>query len=60
MKLGVAAFGVFLLAIIIAGPFILIWALNTLFPVLDIGYTIETWLASLIISGFFTAKVQSK
>ena len=31
--------------------FINIWALNTLFPVLNIPFTIETWFASIIIFG---------
>lgn len=37
------------LALIIAGPILIIWALNTLFPVLAIPYTIWTWLAALIL-----------
>lgn len=45
-----------LIVLIIVGPFLLIWALNTLFPVLDIAYTLETWLASFIISATITAK----
>lgn len=31
--------------------FVNIWALNTLFPVLNIPYTLETWLASFVIFG---------
>ena len=38
-------------------PFIVIWALNTLFPILAIQYSFWTWLAMLIINihigGFF-------
>ena len=30
---------------VIFGPFITLWSLNTLFPVLAIPYTFETWLA---------------
>ena len=30
---------------IIFGPFITIWSLNTLFPVLAIPYSLETWAA---------------
>lgn len=26
-----------------------IWSLNTLFPVLAIGYSIETWFAALVL-----------
>jgi uncharacterized membrane protein len=43
-------FGValFLIAIII-GPLLGIWSLNTLFPVLAIPYTWETWLAFALL-----------
>jgi hypothetical protein len=36
--------------VIIAGPLLSIWALNTLFPVLAIPYTIETWAAVILIA----------
>jgi hypothetical protein len=39
--------------VIIFGPIVTIWALNTLFPVLAIPYTIETWLATVVIGGIF-------
>ena len=42
-----------IVAIVIAGPFLSIWALNTLFPVLVIPYTFDTWLAMLLIGGVF-------
>lgn len=35
--------------LILAGPLLLIWALNTLFPVLAIPYTVWTWVAALIL-----------
>ena len=43
------------LAIVAAIPFLSVWALNTLFGHvgLDIPYTVETWLASIIMSGYF-------
>lgn len=37
------------IAAIIFGPFITIWSLNTLFPVLAIPYTLETWAAAIAI-----------
>lgn len=40
-----------LLLVIIFSPFIAIWSLNTLFPLLAIPYTFETWLASLLLAG---------
>ena len=43
--------------ILIAGPLALIWAINTLFPVVAIPYTIETWLAAFIVPAAFKANV---
>ena len=34
---------------IVFGPFITIWSLNTLFPVLAIPYTLETWAATIAL-----------
>jgi len=44
---------ILIFAVIIFGPIVTIWALNTLFPVLAIPYTIETWLATVVIGGIF-------
>jgi hypothetical protein len=38
-----------LLLVIVIGPLATIWSLNTLFPVLAIPYTWETWLAAALI-----------
>ena len=47
IKLG---FGITLIAIaIVIGPLLGIWALNTLFPVLAIAYTWETWCAFALL-----------
>lgn len=48
------------LAIVIGAPIALIWSLNTLFPVLAIPYTLETWLAAFIIPGVIKATVNVK
>ncbi len=37
------------IALIIIGPIITIWSLNTLFPIVGIPYTLETWLAAFIL-----------
>ena len=42
-----------IVAIVVAGPLLSIWALNTLFPVLAIPYTLETWAAMGLIGGVF-------
>lgn len=48
---------VFIIAVIIAGPLISIWALNTLFPALAIPYTFWTWLAALCLAGAIKSNV---
>lgn len=60
MKLGVFGFVLFIVGVIIVGPLLLIWALNTLFPVLAIDYNLATWAASFIISATLNAKVNTK
>ena len=51
---------VFLGLLIALGPLLFIWALNTLFPVLEIDYNLSTWAAAFIISATLTSKVNSK
>lgn len=46
--------------LVVIGPFLTIWALNTLFPVLAIGYTFDTWLAAIILAGVFRSSVTMK
>ena len=41
----------------IGAPIATIWGLNTLFPVLNIPYTLETWLAAFIIPAALKANV---
>jgi len=48
-------FGLFLIAVaVIFGPLLGIWSLNTLFPVLAIPYTLETWAAFGLLFGSAT------
>lgn len=49
-----------IIAMVILGPFITIWALNTLFPILAIGYTLDTWAAIILLGGFLRANVTLK
>jgi len=46
--------------IVIAGPLLGIWALNTLFPALAIPYTLETWFAVILLSGLSRTTVGKK
>lgn len=45
---------VLIVAIIVFGPIAGIWSLNTLFPVLAIPYTLETWAAFGLLFGGVT------
>lgn len=44
------------IALIIFWPFVIIWALNTLFPILAIPFTFWTWLSMLVITATFAPK----
>ena len=44
---------IFVIIVVVFGPLLTIWSLNTLFPVLAIPYSIETWLATVVIAGIF-------
>ncbi len=46
------------LFLVVIGPFLTIWALNTLFPVLAIPFTFETWAAVVLIGAFLRTKVE--
>ena len=51
---------ILVVALIIAGPFLIIWALNTLFRVLAIPYTLWTWLAALVLGATVGPTVRVK
>ena len=42
---------VFVVLLIILAPIATIWSLNTLFPVLAIPYSFDTWASALILGG---------
>ena len=52
----------FLVAMFVFWPFVVIWALNTLFPVLAISMSFWTWLSVVIINitYFLPVKYRSK
>ena len=58
--LGIGVIIAFAILVILIGPLAVIWALNTLFPVLAIPYTLETWLAAFIIPAVFKTNVTVK
>lgn len=51
---------IFIIAIllIIFGPFLSIWAVNTLFG-LTIPFTLKTWFAALILGGLVSGRASS-
>jgi hypothetical protein len=54
------AFVILIVALfIVAGPLLVLWSLNTLFPVLAIPYAIETWFAALILGGLVKSRVNA-
>lgn len=55
MKESAAVFFLVVLALV-ASPLLLIWALRTLFPAAGAEYTVESWVAALVLILFFTAK----
>lgn len=44
--------------ILLAGPLLMIWSLNTLFPTLAIPYTLDTWAAAVFLGGLVSAKIK--
>jgi hypothetical protein len=65
MKSIIAVFGVTIGIIIIIGlavllPILYLWALNTLFPVLAIPYSLETWSAAVLLHIFFSKSIEIK
>lgn len=46
--------------IVVFGPLVILWALNTLFPILAIPYNFYTWLATVILNLTWMAKVSYK
>lgn len=58
-NLGILAIAALLIAAVILGPWVVIWAWNTLFgAVYAIPYTFWTWLAVLIIGVFIRSDVR--
>ena len=58
-NLGILAIVLLAIALVVVGPFLVIWAWNILFgSLLTIGYTLWTWLAVLIIGVFIRSDVK--
>jgi hypothetical protein len=51
---------IIVLLLVILGPIITIWALNTLFPTLAIPLTFETWVAALVLGGIVRGNIRKE
>jgi hypothetical protein len=51
---------IIVLLLVILGPIITIWALNTLFPSLAIPLTFETWVAALVLGGIVRGNIRKE
>lgn len=49
-----------IVALLALGPWLVIWAANTLFPVLAIEFNLATWFAVIVIGTFLRANVTVK
>jgi len=47
-----------IIAMVVVGPLLTIWALNTLFPVLAIDYNFSTWSATILLGAFLRGNVK--
>jgi hypothetical protein len=57
--IGVVALALLLIALVVLGPFIVIWAFNTLFgSVHTIDYTFWTWLSVIVLGAFISPHVK--
>lgn len=52
--------GLLIIAVVVLFPLAGVWALNTLFPVLAIPYSLETWAAVIILGSLIKANVTVK
>jgi len=51
---------VLIVALVVFGPFLTIWALNTLFPALAIPYTLETWAAVVLLGSLGNVRISNR
>lgn len=54
--MGITLMFAFVTAIIVFGPFLVVWALNTLVPVLAVPYSGWSWLAVVVLYLAFGAR----
>lgn len=49
-----------IIAVVIFAPWVTIWALNTLFPLLAIQFNLATWFAVIWVGAFLKTTVKTK
>jgi hypothetical protein len=49
-----------ILIVVLIGPFLTIWAFNTLFPAIAVPFNLSTWFAVVVLGAFFRANVSIK
>lgn len=59
-KLLAVPFILLIVAVIVFAPLAYIWALNTLFPVLNLEYSFVNWLAICLVHSFFHQTISVK
>jgi hypothetical protein len=50
----------FVVLLIVIGPLLTIWCLNTLFPFLEIPYNLETYVAMVLLTSFIKSNFNVK
>ena len=58
-KLITVTFLIALIALIVLAPLAIIWALNTLFPILAINYGLYQWLAVVVLNLTWAGGIKS-
>lgn len=59
-KLLAVPFILLIVAVIIIAPLAYIWALNTLFPMLNLEYSFVNWVAICLLHSFFHQNITVK
>lgn len=59
-KLLAVPFILLIVAVIVIAPLAYIWALNTLFPMLNLGYSFVNWVAICLLHSFFHQNITVK
>jgi hypothetical protein len=49
-----------IISLVVFGPWVTIWTLNTLFPLLAIPFNLATWFAVIWLGAFFKTTVKTK